>query len=627
VIGHVNHGKSALTRALTGMETDRLKEERARGLSITLGFAWRRYDAGEIDFIDAPGHEDFIRAMVAGTTGARAVMLVVSAVEGFARQTVEHLQIAAVLGVETGVVAVTKADLLAPGDAAGVRAAVEARLATTFLAGAPIVFCSARSGHGLEPLHRHLEDVCRDAGAQAPLAGAFLPIDRVFTRPGVGTVVTGTLRGGALRLGTEAVLQPSGLPAGLRQIQVHGAAVREAHPGGRVAALLRGVSGDEVKAGDVLCAAGAFVASAQVDAFVTLSPDGARPLRPMDTLWVMSGARRDMASARLIGAKAIFPGERGFARLRFSGPAIAFPGQRAVLRRPSPAETIGGAVILDPAPAAHRAKLAAREGVLQAALAGHVDEIAERLAQDTAAGIVSVAEVSRLARRPGPEVRLRLAPAFEALDTDRLVPMAAAAAARRAYLDALAQAHRETPARAAVPVGALRSVLAPAARTLVGLVERDLAARGAIRLAGSLVSLPSHDPFAALSPEALARLARIEAFLRDGGVSPPDAARLTDPDGADQPLLDLLVESGRAVRLRNVALRQTLVFHRDALAAARESLSDAFPNGAPFATGEARERLGTSRKFIVPLLEHFDALGWTLREGDLRRLAGAPADV
>jgi selenocysteine-specific elongation factor len=630
VIGHVNHGKTALVRALTGIETDRLKEEKDRGLSITLGFAWRGYGDRVIDFIDTPGHEDFIRAMVAGAAGAAAVMLVVSAAEGFARGTAELLQIAALLGVEAGLVAVTKADLLAPGEAAAARAAVAARLAGGFLAGAPILFCSARSGQGLDALHQALEALARCAGGAEPLAGAFMPIDRAFTRPGAGTVVTGALRGGALRPDDEAVLQPSGRAVTLREIQVHGAPVAAAWPGGRVAALLRGVPADAVKAGDVLCAPGAFAPATAVDALIGLPPDAPRPLRHMDAPWVMWGARRDMASVRLIGAKAIEPGQRGFARLRFSAPVIAYPGQRAVLRRPSPAETVGGALILDPVAAPIRGKSAPRLAVLEAALAGDVDGIAERLAE-AGGGLVSVAEVARLARRREAEVKGRLAPRFGALDADRLASMEAVAAAREAYLDALAAAHRETPARAAISVGQVRAALARlAAREVIARAERDLAADGAIRLAGNLVALPSHDPFAALSPEALARLGQIERGLRDGGASPPDAARLTGPaglEGADPPLLDLLIESGRAVRLRNVALRQSLVFHRDALAAARAALDAAFPDQTAFATGEARAALGTSRKFIVPLLEHFDALGWTLREGDLRRLvpgAGEP---
>jgi selenocysteine-specific elongation factor len=621
VIGHVNHGKTALVRALTGMETDRLKEEVERGISITLGFAWRGYGAGVIDFIDAPGHEDYIRAMVAGTAGAAAVMLVVSAVEGFARQTVEHLQIAALLGVEAGLVAVTQADRLAPGDEPRVRAEVEARLSGGVLEGAPILFCSARSGQGLDALHQALEVLHGRVACPASLAGAVLPIDRAFTMTGAGAIVTGTLRGGALRPGTEAVLQPSGRAVGLRQIQVHGTAIEEARPGGRVAVLLRGVSGGEVRAGEALCAAGAFTASEQVDALVSLSSGAARPIKHLDALWVMWGSRRDMASVRLIGAKAIAPGQSGFAQLRFATPVIAYPGQRAVLRRPSPAETVGGALILDPAAAPLRRKASGRLPVLvEAAAGGDVERIACLLAERRA-GVLSVAEAARLARLTDPEARRRLAAAFEPLGGDRLVSRAALARAREAYLVALGRAHRQAPARAMVAVGAIRDTIAPAARDLIPPVERTLAAEGAIRLAGNLVALASHDPLGALSPDALARFARIEASLKAGGVNPPDAATLSGPEGVDQDLVDLLVESGRAVRLRNVALRQTLLFHRDALNAARAEVSAAFPPGTPFATGEARASLGTSRKFIVPLLEYFDTLGWTLREGDVRRLA------
>ena len=214
VIGHVNHGKTALVRALTGIQTDRLKEEIQRGLSITLGFAWRAYPGGDVDLIDAPGHEDFIRAMISGATGARAVMLVVSATEGLARQTWEHLSIAALLGIETGVIAVTKADLLAPAAEAALRESLAKALAHTVLAEAPIVFCSSVSQLGLAELHAVLADLAARRTTPAPLPGAFLPIDRVFTVAGAGVVVTGTLQGADLITGSEAVLLPSGRRVG-----------------------------------------------------------------------------------------------------------------------------------------------------------------------------------------------------------------------------------------------------------------------------------------------------------------------------------------------------------------------------------------------------------------------------
>jgi selenocysteine-specific elongation factor len=222
VIGHVNHGKTALVRALTGMETDRLPEEKARGLSIALGFAFREDPDGDVDFLDAPGHEDFIRAMVMGAAGARAVLLVVSAVEGFGRQTREHLRIAALLGLRQGLVAVTKADLVPPDARADLQARMGAELAATFLAPAPVVFCSAMTGEGLEALNREIRDLVLRTPPPERLPGAFLPLDRVFSLAGAGTVVTGSLQGAGLELGEEVVLEPSGRRVHLRQLQVHG---------------------------------------------------------------------------------------------------------------------------------------------------------------------------------------------------------------------------------------------------------------------------------------------------------------------------------------------------------------------------------------------------------------------
>jgi selenocysteine-specific elongation factor len=233
--------------------------------------------------------------------------------------------------------------------------------------------------------------------------------------------------------------------------------------------------------------------------------------------------------------------------------------------------------------------------------------------------MVSVAEVARLSRLTEAEARSQLADAFEALDADRVAPRATIAAARAAYLEALARAHHLAPARTGAPVGAIRGALTGlVSGDLVAHVERGLAADGSIRLAGSLVAMSDHDPFAALSAAQLSRLERIEADLLGGGVSPTDPARLVGQEDGDVDLLKLLVDTGRAVSLRNVALRQTVVFHRDALRAAHASLRAAFPPGVAFATGEARAALGTSRKFIVPLLEHFDAIGLTARDGDRR---------
>lgn len=617
MIGHVNHGKTALVRALTGMETDRLPEERARGLSIALGFANLEGLDGDIDILDAPGHEDFIRAMVMGTAGARAVLLVVSAAEGFGRQTRGHLRIAGLLGLQSGLVAVTKADLVPPAARPGVLARLEAELAGTPLAEVPRLFCSATTGEGLEALRAAILDLPRTAPPPEPLAGPFLPIDRVFSPPGAGTVVTGSLQGAGLSVGDEAVLEPSGRRVHVRQLQVHGRPVPAVPAGGRVAAVLRGVAPAEAPVGEVLCAPGAFPASRRIDVALALAPDAPAPLKSGDEVRVLSGARQDMARVRLLESAALQPGAEGLAQLRFTSPVPVHAGQRLLLRRPSPAATLGGARVLDPlAPDVRARTLAARRDLLDASARGDLEAIAAGLAARDG-GAVALAEAARLSRRPAAEVEAWLARAFIRLDPGLFAGPDAVRSAARTYRDRLAEAHRRQPARAFLPLAAFRngmeSSLAPG---LIAHAEARLAEAGEIRLARGRVALAGHDPFAALSPDALDRLAGTEAAFRAGGVSPPD------PAAFDGELVALLVASGRMVSLRNHALRQTLVFHLEALDGALATLAAVFPPPAEFTTGQAREALVTSRKFIVPALEFLDARGDTARRGDVRQVLG-----
>ena len=620
VIGHVNHGKTALVRALTGMETDRLPEEKARGLSIALGFAFREDPDGDVDFLDAPGHEDFIRAMVMGAAGARAVLLVVSAVEGFGQQTREHLRIASLLGLRQGLVAVTKADLVPPEARTDLQARLTAELEESFLAPAPVVFCSAVTGEGLGTLNREIRGLALRTPPPELLPGVFLPLDRVFSLAGAGTVVTGSLQGADLEVGDEAVLELSGRRVHLRQLQVHGQAVATARAGGRAAAALRGVSPDEVRVGEVLCSPGVFPPTLRVDAEIALSPDAARPLRSGDEVRVLWGARQDLARVRLIGGAFLEPGSSGLAQLRFSGPVPAHAGQRLLLRWPSPAGTLGGGRVLDPvAPLLRARTLEARRDLLLAASEGGVDDIAAALARRDG-GAVSVAEAARLSRAPAKEVRSRLAQTLVRLDDGLFAQALAVEAAAQAYLDRLAEAHRAQPTRAFVALGALRGSLHRSlSRELIAHVESRLAAEGGIRIVRGQAALKDHDPFAALSPGQLSRLGEIEAALREGGMTPPDAAGLV-AEGESADLLGLLVESGRVVSLRNHALRQTLVFHLEALDGALQDLEAAFPPPAEFTTGEARAALSTSRKFIVPALEFLDSRGDTIRHGDARRV-------
>ncbi len=622
VIGHVDHGKTALVRALTGIETDRLKEERERGLSIALGFAWRDFPTGGIEFVDAPGHEDFIRTTVSGLTGVSAVLLVVSAVDGIERQTIEHLQIASLLGIHAGVVAVTKSDLLGDDALALACAEISQGLIEGPLDGAPMVCCSARTGAGLDALSDALACVVDRLAPPPALLGALLPVDRVFSVRGSGAVVTGTLLGAPLRLGDEASIQPSQRRVTVRGLQSRGSDCQAIEPGRRAAVNIRGASVEDIRPGDVLCTGAAFAPSRRIDTRVALLPSAARPLKSLDEVRVLLGTRGVTGSARILQGGAIQPGEAGLVQFRFAAPILAYAGQHGVLRRLSPADTIGGLVVLDPVASPSSRRDLARIEVLHA-LQGNDPSVVARAITRRDGGLVALRELERLLQIGQADLNGRLAPDFSLVEAGCLALRTTLDEAASVYLAALADAHRQAPARVAVPLADIRRPLARLfGSALVTDVERTLSENATIRNVAGKVALAGHDPLEALDEARRARMLYIEAILRAGGATPPDPTELAVPDMEDD-LVDLLIDLGRVVRLRNHALRKNLLFHVAALREAYSTLAANFPGPSLFRTGEAREALATSRKFIVPLLEYFDAQGWTVREGDLRGLGGA----
>ena len=623
VIGHVDHGKTALVRALTGIETDRLKEERERGLSIALGFAWRDFAKGRIEFVDAPGHEDFIRTTVSGLTGVGAVLLVISAVDGIERQTVEHLRIATLLGIGAGVVAVTKSDLLDNAALALACDEIRRALAGGPLDRAPMVCCSAITGAGLDALNDALADVAERLAPPPPLLGALLPVDRVFSVRGSGTVVTGTLLGAPLNLGDEATIQPSRRLVTVRGLQSQGIDCQGIEPGRRAAVNIRGASVEDVRPGDMLCTGAAFAPSRQIDTRVTLLPSSARALKSQDEVRVMLGTRSITGSARILQGGAIQPGEAGWVQFRFAVPVLAFAGQRGVLRRLSPADTIGGLVVLDAVASPSSRRDTARIEVLHA-LQGNVPAVVARAITQRDGGLVALPELERLLQNSQADLTDRLAADFAPVGEGYLAGRKTLDDAAGAYLAVLAEAHRQAPARAGIALADARRRLARSfGAALVSHVERTLSETAAIRIAAGKVALAGHDPLVALDEAGRARMLDIEAMLRAGGVTPPEPAELALSDG-EQDLVGLLVDLGCVVRLRNHALRKDVLFHDSALREACSTLAAIYPAPTPFRTGEAREVLATNRKFIVPLLEYFDARGWTEREGDVRRFGRAP---
>ena len=612
VIGHVDHGKTALVRGLTGIKTDRLAEEKARGLSIALGFAHCEMAGGTLDLIDAPGHEDFIRTMVSGASGAQGAMLVVSAVEGVAAQTREHVQIARLLQVPVAVVAVTKVDLIPVATLPARLVEIADTLTAQGVTEAELVPCSATTAGGTDHLRQVLARRYTALPARAAPMGAFLPVDRAFTLAGRGTVVTGTLLGGALAVGEALTVQPSGAATVVRGLQARGAARERVAAGERVAVNLRGIALEDIARGDVICTGGQG-ATLCMDVWLTVSDTAPRPVKHMQDLRVLWGTAHEVATLRLMGGGQIAPGGAGLGQLRFKRPVVGFAGQAAVLRQLSPAATLAGAVILDPQATAVGAGDRRRLAVMQAAQQQDGTALAAALCAQ-GRGVALWSDLVRLARCDAtaalPTGVVRLAPEHIALADDL-------AAVQTAVVAALQRFHADYPIKQGAALSMLQRVTP--LRGLEPFAQTELVRGGEVVLRDGLVSLARHDPFAALAPQQLARLTEIEERMRAGGTSPPDVRQFDAPDDAD--LIALMVAQGRLVSLANIALKQQVVFHAATIGQAQRSLAASFPPPTAFTTSAARTALGTTRKFIVPLLEHLDALGMTLRIGDTRQIA------
>ncbi len=615
VIGHVDHGKTALVRALSGIETDRLPEEKARGLSITPGFAHCAYAAGTLDLVDAPGHQDFIQAMISGASGARFALTVISLADGIQAQTLEHLRIAGLLGITDGVIAITKSDLLGPSEQAVRLEEIRQSLSQTPMAQADLVVCSAVTGAGIDTLHHRLEALLTRAGDLPGPLQAFLPIDRAFSVEGRGTVVTGTLLGQGMGVGQSAVVQPGGHAVTIRALQSRASPRDTVHTGERMAANLRGVAVSDLSRGAVLCAEGAEAPSDCMDAQVQLLVQ-APGLKHMQSVRVLFGTSSAVAQVRLFGGGRIAQGGSGLCQLRFDRPVIGYAGQRGILRQLSPAETLGGVVLLDPQARPTRSGDQGRVAVLRAAQTSAVGDIATAICA-AQGGVAPVQAIARLSRQSPDQVRAALSEAFCALEGGLLAAHRDVEAATSALLERVAAYHASNPRQMMAP----QRMVEPGqlSEALLRHARQALLADGRLRHRDGRLALPGHDPLTLLPADQAQRLAALEEAFCQAGLTPPNPASLCH-DEIDKELFDLLRESGRLVGLVNVGLKQVVILHPVALAAAAETLGAAFPDGQWFTTSQARTTLSTSRRVIVPVLEHFDSIGVTQRQNELRCL-------
>jgi selenocysteine-specific elongation factor len=628
--GHVDHGKTTLVRALTGIDTDRLPEEKRRGISIDLGFAHLALPSGrQAGVVDVPGHERFIRNMVAGASGIDLVLLVVAADEGVMPQTREHLDIALLLGVTRGVVALTKADLAEPDWCELVAEEVGELLRGTPLAGAPQVPVSAVTGQGLPELLQALDRGLQDVRPRQDRGFVRLAVDRVFTVAGFGTVVTGTLTSGAVALEDRLELLPQGLAVRVRGLQVHGRPVERARAGQRVAINLGGVERSGVRRGDVLATPGSLEAQTLLAVRLRALPGRERGLRHGQRLHLHLGTAETVCRLTLLETDELAPGAEGFGLLRLERPLAAGRGDRFILRSYSPVTTVGGGVVLEAgrrfrrhSPADLQALVLAEKGdpaeLLLEALAGPVPQplaVAARQAglppaEATALAEALAAQGKVVALGGAAEAAVYIAaPALEAL--------------RHRVREVLAAYHRAHPLRPGMTREELRrAALEGAEARVVAAVLARLEAEGLVHIRGERVALRD---FAPSLPPALQPVAeRLVAALEAAGLQPPPVAEALQSAGfaggeeERSELLAYLVEAGRLVRVD-----PALYFGAQALAAAVERVRAHLRAHGTMTVAELRDLLGVTRKHAVPLAEYLDAARVTRREGDVRRLVQA----
>ncbi|MFS8610575.1 selenocysteine-specific translation elongation factor SelB [Planifilum fulgidum] len=621
--GHIDHGKTALTKALTGVDTDRLKEEKERRISIEPGFAPFRLPSGQkVSIVDVPGHERFIRQMVSGVAGIDLVLLVVAADEGVMPQTREHLHIIELLNIRTGVIVLTKMDVADPELIPLIEEDLRMLTKNTALEGAPICRVSARTGEGLDELVQTLDRLVSSLPPRQSEAPFRLPIDRVFTIRGAGTVVTGTVQSGSARTGDELEILPGNLRVRVRQIQVHGETVPRATAGQRAAFNLSAADADRLYRGQTLTEAGAWSVTDRLDARVKSLPDLDFTLKHRALLKLLIGTAETMAELILYDRKEWEPGEDTFVTLRLREPVVAGRGDRFILRRPSPAATIGGGEVIDPYPPKHKIRPESALWIAQRLSAGLEDRILEALKDRL---FMSPSELARHLTEPEKAV----SGALNNMEKEgRVVSFFDRVASTRhlqerenRVIQWLDRYHREYPMREGAPKAEVIS------RLLEGITAREASRlmdfwseRGSLRQDGENLSLPSFTPHI---PDRWSEKAnRLLGRLKEEGISPPNWKALLEeagiPPEVGKELRPYWIREGTVIPLTD-----EILLHHDAFSAAVEQVVEAIRREGPQSISDLRKRLPVSRKYLIPLLETMDQRGITRRRGDVRELVDA----
>jgi selenocysteine-specific elongation factor len=607
--GHIDHGKSTLVLALTGTDPDRLKEEKARGITIDLGFAHAPLAEGiEASFVDVPGHARFVRNMLAGAHGLDAVMLVVAADESVMPQTREHFEICRLLGLRHGLVALTKCDLADAETRALAETETRELVAGSFLEGAPIVPVSGKTGEGLGALRARLLALARGAEERSSTGLMRLPLDRVFSMRGFGTIVTGTLTAGALAVGDEVEILPVARRARVRGLQVHGAAATRVSAGHRTAANLAGVEVEDLGRGDVLVHPGTLRASSMLDVEIVLLSPG-KPLLDGSRVRVHVASAEVLARVRLLGEASIAAGGLGFGQLRLEKPVLAGQGDRLVLRSYSP--------VLDPAPPKRRRADRARLSALAAVAADDVVASASLLLAEAGVAGMQIPALAARLTLPQAELLARLTRA-EAISVAGRAPgvafsRSALAALESKSLALLERFHEENPLKQTMPREELRRrALGRAASAGFEPVLEALSGKGLVRLTPEGAALPDHG--VRMSPEEEGTRRLLLRATSSAGLEGIDLTALATSTGQDRRLLERVSR----VLLDERTLRRVgegLLVEGARLEQLARDVRERWPSGSRLDVGGFKELTGLTRKFVIPLLEYLDRERVTRRAG------------
>jgi selenocysteine-specific elongation factor len=617
--GHIDHGKSTLVNRLTGIDPDRLEEEKRRGMTIDLGFAWVTLPSGrEVSIVDVPGHERFIKNMLAGAAGIDIALLVVAADEGVMPQTREHLDILDLLDVHTGVVAVTKIDLVDAEWLELVRADVEEAIARTSLAGSPIVAVSARSGAGLEELLRALDGALAERAGDEHDGLPFLPIDRVFTVAGFGTVVTGTLHGGSLATGQEVEVAPEGLRARIRGIQSHRRRAERVEPGTRVALNLATISHDRVERGDVVALPRTINGSRRVAARLRVLPHLTGGMRNGLQVAMHVGASEVPAIVQVFGDRSIEPGATGWVELRLERPVAAVRGQRFVLRLPAPLGTVAGGELVDLRPRYRRMDPQAPIRLASLASGNLREALGAALADERPRTPAQVAQ------RLGITANRAQALLEQEQARGNVVNLDGTYISRRSWedlsrraLESLQDFHDRSPLLAGMPREELRRRLGIGKAAGAAAISR-LVSSGAVAAIGPVATLPGRSGGTEARGEEAERVLRA---LAEHPFSPPSGADLLARARTDTRFLEALAREGRIVCVADGLYLERSMYDRQVC-----DIVAAIETDGEITVAAVRDRYGTSRKYALALLEHLDDERITRRVGD-RRILGSRRPV